>query len=69
MKRDIVARKPYSANPSDDYLEVVLAKVDDNNCPCVTWIYNKQSNGYSSGHYFTGLKEALVDFNTRGNLE
>jgi len=48
MQRDIVVHKPYSANPGDKHLEVVLAIIDEKICPCVTWIYNKQLSDYGA---------------------
>lgn len=68
MKRNILGRKPYSSHPDDDYLQVVLAKVETpHRQEFVTWVFNTQNNGYGHGHYFENLKEALADFNSRGN--
>lgn len=67
MKRDILGHKPYSSHPDDDYLQVVLAKVETaHRSEFVTWVLNLHTNGYSHGHYFENLKEALADFNKRG---
>jgi hypothetical protein len=63
----IVARRPYSANPADSYLEVVLAyRGYELNMPWVTWVNNKQSGGYGEGHYFSDIVKAAKDFEVRG---
>ena len=61
----LLATKPYSSNPGDDYLSIVLYLVDGQ---YVTWMLNSffGPSAHSSGHYFTNLKEALADFNRRG---
>jgi len=63
----VIVRRPYSANPADSYLEVVLAfRGDEPMMPWVTWTYNKQSGGYGEGHYFSDIVKAANDFEVRG---
>lgn len=71
MTRTILARKPYSSNPADSYLEIVMARIEKNKISheFVTWVLNKQTNGYSHGHYYeSDFKAALQDFNERGRV-
>lgn len=63
-----LARKPYSSNPADSHLEVVLHQnFKGEYC---THVLNEQTGGFVHGHYFgkdsNGLSEALQDFNSRG---
>lgn len=62
-----IMRKPYSLNPGDHYLNIVLAAWGT--CEWVTWLHNKSVGGYGEGHYFTSYEEALEDFYKRGNLK
>ena len=62
--KETLASKPYSANPGDHYLSVVLCKVDGAR-PYVTWMKNSEDKGFHSGHYFETLEGALHDFNNR----
>lgn len=65
-KKDVRVEKPYSTNPNDHYLSIVLARVDNKYQPWVTWVYNKNDDGYFWGHYFERYEDALDDFNNRG---
>jgi hypothetical protein len=77
--RRILGYKPYSANPQDDYLEVVLCEVTHGTAPnqrieYVTWENNKADetqghDGTFAGHYFTDLNAAIIDFNKRGVVD
>jgi hypothetical protein len=59
-----ILSKPYTLNPDDDFLTVHLRKLKENHF--VTHIHNSQSGGYSSGHYFDNLDDALADYHARG---
>jgi hypothetical protein len=62
----LVAVKPYSDHPDDNFLWIVLAQGPEE---YVTWLFNVQQNGCGNGRYF-GEDEytvALDDFNTRNH--
>ena len=66
MDKMIIEQRKYSENTKDDFLTIVLAKLPDNEItPFVTWIYNSQTGGYSAGHYFKNIEEAVTDYKTR----
>ena len=56
--------KPYSSELGDAFLSIVLA-YDPEKSEWVTWIYNWQIKGCSSGHYFKTFREAWVEFQDR----
>lgn len=65
----IIAIKPSLTYPN---AEVVLAinrwnTINGKQEPSewVTWMYNKQTNGYSWGHYIVVFQSAIEDFNAR----
>lgn len=62
-----IMRKPYSLNPEDSHLDIVLA-VWGTRGEYVTWLHNKSVGGYGEGHYFMDFDEAREDFYKRGNL-
>ena len=62
MNRIIIDRKAGHL----DYLEIVLCKIDNSYTPFVTWLHNKNDNGFYHGSYHSNLTEALNDFNDRG---
>jgi hypothetical protein len=68
----VVAIRPYSSHPSDQYLFVMLCEREVDKVkepyvdPYVTWTYNAQSRGYGNGHYFQKSDAALSDFLRRG---
>jgi hypothetical protein len=64
----ILAIKPYSSNPKDHYLEIVLCYLPTNKItPYVTWIYNHDDdNGFHEGHYHQFINNAIPEFMTRG---
>jgi len=68
----IVAERPYSFHPGDHYLTIVLAISPHARLgvgrELVTWMFNSQDKGYSTGHYFpeSEAADALADFETRG---
>ena len=43
---------------------IVLAKIEKNYCPFVTWWVDKDGNAYG-GHYYTSHDEAMADFSGR----
>ena len=49
----------------DSHLGVVLAHNPDAVQPWVTWTYNKQAKGFSSGHYFSDRQAAKDDYAKR----
>ena len=62
-----IMRKPYSLNPGDSHLDIVLA-VWGTRGEYVTWLHNKSVGRYGEGHYFMDFDEAREDFYKRGNL-
>jgi len=75
MDRIILAKKAYSDNPADKYLEIHLAVIkhpgsEFKPIEFVTWCYNKHSKSHFCGHYFEGTQEgferAVKDFNNSG---
>lgn len=59
----IIATKPYSNNPKDNYLEFVLCKIDNKYTSYVTWMRNKTNiDGFYHGHYFEKPCDAIKDF-------
>ena len=63
--RKIIERKKYSPHPGDHYLSVVLCEW---NGEYVTWMHNKEDNGYFWGHYFSDLEKARIDYRKRGRI-
>jgi len=61
MDRMIIERK----TGNFDYLEIVLCKIENDQTPFVTYLYNNTDNGYYHGSYHTSLLEAVYDFNDR----
>lgn len=59
-----IARKLYSSHPDDSYLTVVLHT--NQKGEFVTHLHNATTDGFSSGHYFQTLEEAMKDFDQRG---
>ena len=57
----LVASKPYSQNPRDAYLSVVLCKSEHRD-EWVTWLGNSQTTGCANGHYFQEAMDALLDY-------
>lgn len=57
----LVASKPYSQNPLDWYLSVVLCKSEHRD-EWVTWLGNAQTGGCANGHYFRADVDALTDY-------
>lgn len=62
-----IMRKPYSLNPGDSHLDIVLAAWGTRG-EYVTWVHNKSVGGYGEGHYFMDFEDAREDFYKRGNL-
>lgn len=58
-------RRPLSANPADDYLDVVLFMHNDEQGRYATALYNAQRRGFFSGHYDLSYEAALKDFRER----
>jgi hypothetical protein len=52
--------------PNSEFLSVILCKWTRNNPEFVTWIYNHDAGGCTSGRYFHNIMEAAKDFNDRG---
>ncbi len=64
----ILGIRPYSANPGDEYLSIVLAKSLKVEGEYVTWIYNWSLNEeFSAGHYTKDYAEAFDDFMERAS--
>ena len=61
----ILRRRPLSANPADDYLDVVLFMHNDKQGIYATALYNTQTRGFFGGHYDLSYAEALKDFQER----
>jgi hypothetical protein len=59
-----IATKPYSSNPQDSYLTVVLHQ--NFKGEYVTHIHNSYDDGYHYGRYFESLEDAMKDFQSRG---
>ena len=69
MKKEIIDRKPFSANPADSYLSIVLCRNPISRLsPFVTWVHNSQTDDYFDGHYHKDLHAASKDFKTRGEM-
>lgn len=67
----ILAERPYSTNPGDGSLRIVLAYWDADE-GYVTWIHNLDNGGYHEGHYHRGdgaFEMAFNDFMQRGRKE
>lgn len=66
--RVFLAEKPWSSNPRDSYLSVVLCCwLDNPDRPFVTWLRNTSGGDATyEGNYFKTLDEALEDFKRRG---
>ena len=62
----LIAHRPVSANPLDEYLSYVLAvsKIADK-MEYVVWLYNHQDKGCSGGDYIKEADKALDRFLTR----
>ena len=64
----ILGEKPYSNNPKDDYLRIVLCYLPTNKMtPYVTWIYNESDNAFYEGNYFERIYKAIGDYLIRGS--
>jgi hypothetical protein len=60
----ILAARPYTSHPDDEYLTLVLLHNPDKK-EFVTWVYNHQSGGPTDGRYFTRWESAFGDFLNR----
>lgn len=60
---DVIAIRPLTSNPLDDHLFIVLYKWRPDEY--VTHLYNAHDDGYSCGHYFEKLSDAMEDFRQR----
>lgn len=60
--KKVLFHKPASG-ASGEICEVVLCRWENE---WVTWIYNRESGGFTSGHYHRTLKAALLDYLERG---
>lgn len=62
-----IATRPYSQNPEDSHLSVVLHK--NFKGEYVTHVHNSQTDGFVHGHYFgkdlEALDKAMEDFKNR----
>jgi hypothetical protein len=62
-----IATRPYSTNPDDSYLSVVLHK--NFKGEYVTHVQNLHTGGFAHGHYFgkglDALEKAMADFKSR----
>jgi hypothetical protein len=62
-----IATRPYTNNPADSYLTVVLHR--NFKGEYVTHIHNATTDGFVHGHYFgkelEDLDKAMVDFKNR----
>ena len=63
MNRKIIARK----QTNDKHIEIVLGKLifPGRRDQWATWEYNKETDGYASGHYFDDREKAEADFAKR----
>jgi len=64
----LLARKPYSDNPRDGYLEIVLLEVSHvvgSPSQYTTHVWNKSDDSIAHGHYFDNVVNAVNDFNKR----
>lgn len=60
----LVGTKPIK---SSEHLTSILCRWDrPHQQEFVTWIYNHETGGCVSGHYFNDLEAAVIDFNDRG---
>lgn len=62
---NIVERKPYSKDPEDSHLQIVLAEVGGYE-PWVVWLHNQEDGGFYCGEYFACKYRALKAFDERG---
>lgn len=60
-----IRRRPLSANPADNYLDVVLFMHNDEQGRYATALYNSKARGFFSGHYDLSYAGALKDFQER----
>ncbi len=59
----IMAFAPYSSNPADNYLAVVLVQLGYSDF--VVWTFNSVSNGFANGSYSQSLRVGLEAFKAR----
>ncbi|MHC4780195.1 MAG: hypothetical protein ACYTFG_16620 [Planctomycetota bacterium] len=60
--KKVLLHKPASG-AAHEICEVVLCRWDDE---WVTWLFNRESGGFTTGHYHGTLKAALQDYRERG---
>lgn len=63
---EIIAQRFSGSNPDNRFLHVVMGEQEGGEF--VTWIYNDQTGGFGSGHYFEGcdaFEAAIRDFTLR----
>ena len=66
---EVIASKPWSTNPNDDYLMVVLCKqVKDTASPYVVWDLNTTEEyfGTGNGTYCATFEQAAEAYRNRG---
>ena len=60
----VVAVRPYTNEPADNYLSLLLAFSDEKK-EWVTWVYNHETGGCEHGNYFSKWNSAFNDFLNR----
>ena len=68
---EVIASKPWSTNPNDDYLMVVLCKqVKDTASPYVVWDLNttEENFGTGGGTYCATFEHAAQVYRKRGTF-
>lgn len=63
--RNVLEMAPFSSNPLDSDLSIVLCVIDNEFTPFVTWIYNRSDRAFYHGHYFQHESDAEKDFEKR----
>jgi hypothetical protein len=61
----IIRKKPYSTNPEDTHLNIIMAKVEGY-LQWATYLFNQEDAACYCGDYFATENEAEKDFNKRG---
>lgn len=64
MKKVILNTKKVSNHPDDAFLEIHLVYLPDK-AEFATFLFNKERDSYTSGHYYTDAQVAVDDFKER----
>ena len=61
----VLAIKPYSSHPADNYLFTVIHTASVLYSPLVVHTFNILTGGFSNGQYCENMEQALQEFNNR----